>query len=317
MVSFIDGNRREFGVEPICDVLPIAPSTYYAARSRQPSARAVRDAELAPRLAALWRANYGVYGARKLGKAARRAGIDVGRDQAARLMRLAGIEGVRRRRQMRTTRPDAGAERPADLVERDFSADRPNRLWVTDLTYVATWAGVAYVCFIVDAFSRRIVGWRVAAHMRTSMVLDALEMARASRGTRLAASWPAATPAASSPRCAGANASPSWARRRRSAASATATTTPSPRPSTASTRPNSSAAPPAGPGAASTTSNSPPSPGCTGTTPSASTATSATSPRQSSRPPTLPDEPTTHWLETNKPSLHQTQGDSSFAIACG
>ena len=101
-------------------------------------------------------------------------------------MRLAGIEGIRRRRRVRTTRPDSGAVRPADLVERDFSATEPNRLWVSDLTYVATWAGVAYVCFIIDAYSRRIVGWRVAAHMRTSMVLDALEMARASRGTHLA-----------------------------------------------------------------------------------------------------------------------------------
>lgn len=186
MVDFIDENRSEFGVEPICEVLPIAPSTYYAARSRPPSARARRDAVLVPRLVALWQANYGVYGAHKLWRAARRAGLDVGRDQVARLMRRAGIEGVRRRRRVRTTRPDADAARPADLVERDFSADRPNRLWVSDLTYVPTWAGVAYVCFIVDAFSRMIVGWRVAAHMRTTMVLDALEMARASRGTHLA-----------------------------------------------------------------------------------------------------------------------------------
>ena len=185
MVDFIDENRSEFGVEPICEVLPIAPSTYYAAKSRPPSARARRDAILVPRLVALWEANYRVYWAHKLWRAARRAGLDVGRDQVARLMRLAGIEGVRRRRRVRTTRPDAGAERPADLVERSFTADRPNRLWVCDLTYVATWAGVAYACFIVDAFSRLIVGWRVAAHMRTTMVLDALEMARASRGTHL------------------------------------------------------------------------------------------------------------------------------------
>ena len=185
MVSFIDENREEFGVEPICAQLPIAPSTYYGAKSRPPSARARRDATLVPQLVALWRANYSVYGAHKLWRAARRAGIDVGRDQVARLMRLAGIEGIRRRRRVRTTRPTEGAVRPADLVERDFSATRPNRLWVSDLTYVATWAGVAYVCFIIDAFSRRIVGWRVAAHMRTSMVLDALEMARASRGTHL------------------------------------------------------------------------------------------------------------------------------------
>ena len=185
MVSFIDENREDFGVEPICAQLPIAPSGYYGAKSRPPSARARRDGVLVPQLVALWRANYRVYGAHKLWRAARRAGIDVGRDQVARLMRLAGIEGIRRRR-VRTTRPDSGAVRPADLVERDFSATEPNRLWVTDLTYVATWAGVAYVCFIVDAYSRMIVGWRVAAHMRTSMVLDALEMARASRATRLA-----------------------------------------------------------------------------------------------------------------------------------
>ena len=185
MVSFIDENREDFGVEPICAQLPIAPSGYYGAKSRPPSARARRDAVLVPQLVALWQANYCVYGAHKLWRAARRAGIDVGRDQVARLMRLAGIEGIRRRRRVRTTRPAEGAVRPADLVERDFTATAPNRLWVSDLTYVATWAGVAYVCFIIDAFSRRIVGWRVAAHMRTSMVLDALEMARASRGTHL------------------------------------------------------------------------------------------------------------------------------------
>ena len=185
MVSFIDENREEFGVEPICAQLPIAPSGYYAAKSRPPPARARRDAVLVPQLVALWQANYRVYGARKLWKAAQRSGIDVGRDQVARLMRLAGIEGARPRRRVRTTRPAEGAVRPADLVERDFTASAPNRLWVSDLTYVATWAGVAYVCFIIDAFSRRIVGWRAAAHMRTDMVLDALEMARASRGAHL------------------------------------------------------------------------------------------------------------------------------------
>src|SRR5205823_11429669 len=115
-----------------------------------------------------------------------RAGHQIGRDQVARLMRVAGIEGVgRRRKKLRTTAPDPTAGRPADLVKRDFTADRPNALWVSDLTYVPTWSGVAYVCFIVDAFSRMIVGWRVCAHMRTEMVLDALEMARWSRGTKL------------------------------------------------------------------------------------------------------------------------------------
>ncbi len=133
----------------------------------------------------MWENNYRVYGARKLWKAAGRAGLDVGRDQVARLMRAAGIEGVRRTKKVRTTRADPVAARHPDLVERHFQAEAPNQLWVTDLTYVPTWAGVAYVCFIVDAFSRTIVGWRVAGHMRTTMVLDAIEMARWSRGTSL------------------------------------------------------------------------------------------------------------------------------------
>ena len=138
-----------------------------------------------PVLMALWVANYRVYGARKLWRAAQRAGHDIGRDQVARLMREGGICGVRRGRRVFTTRRDDTTARAPDLVKRNFTADRPNALWVTDLTYVATWSGVAYVCFIIDAFSRMIVGWRVAANMRTPMVLDALEMARWSRGTRL------------------------------------------------------------------------------------------------------------------------------------
>ena len=122
---------------------------------------------------------------RKLWKAARRVGHDIGRDQVARLMRQMAIEGIsRRRRRVFTTRPDPDALRAPDLVKRNFTAERPDALWVTDLTYVPTRSGMAYVCFIVDAFSRRIVGWRVAATMRTAMVLDALEMARRSRGGR-------------------------------------------------------------------------------------------------------------------------------------
>jgi len=184
-VAFIDANRDEFGVEPICGVLQVAPSTYYAARLRAPSVRALRDEALLPVLVGIWEVNYQVYGARKLWKAARRAGLDVGRDQVARLMRQAGIQGTTRRRRVRTTRPDPAGVRHPDLVNRDFTATAPNQLWVTDLTFVATWAGVAYVCFITDAFSRRIVGWRVAANMRTEMVLEALEMARHARGARL------------------------------------------------------------------------------------------------------------------------------------
>ena len=185
MVDYIDQHRGVYGVEPICTVLPIASSTYYDNKKRPLSARAIRDAMMIPILLALFVANRKLYGAHKLWKAARRAGYDIGRDQTARLMRQMEIRGVSRRRKMRTTVPDDNAGRPGDLVERDFTANRPNLLWVTDLTFVSTWAGTGYVCFIIDAFSRRIVGWRVAAHMRTEMVLDALEMARQSRGTRL------------------------------------------------------------------------------------------------------------------------------------
>jgi putative transposase len=141
---------------------------------------------MTPVVRQLWEDNYRVYGARKIWKAARRAGHDLGRDQVARLMRAQGIEGVRRTKRVRTTKPDPGMPRHPDLVSRDFTATAPNQLWVTDLTYVPTWAGVAYVCFIIDAHSRMIVGWRVAGHMRTTMVLDAIEMARWSRGTQLA-----------------------------------------------------------------------------------------------------------------------------------
>lgn len=184
MVDYIDRHRDEFGVEPICEVLQVAPSTYYAAKARQLSARAVRDAVMMQLLMVLWVANRKVYGAHKLWKAARRAGHDIGRDQVARLMRQMGIRGVSRRRKVFTTRQDPDAWRAPDLVNRVFTADRPDALWVTDLTYVPTRSGMAYVCFIVDAFSRRIVGWRVATHMKTAMVLDALEMARRSRGGR-------------------------------------------------------------------------------------------------------------------------------------
>jgi len=182
MVAYIDAHREEFGVESICHTLQIAPSTYYAAKSRTPSARAVRDAVMMEVLMVLWVTNSKVYGAHKLWKAARRGGHDIGRDQVARLMRELGIHGVSRRRKVFTTHQDPEATRAPDLVNRNFTADRPDALWVTDLTYVPTRSGMAYVCFIVDAFSRRIVGWRVAANMKTEMVLDALEMARRSRG---------------------------------------------------------------------------------------------------------------------------------------
>lgn len=163
----------------------MAPSTYYDTKARPPSQRVCRHAVLGPALVTLWEDNYRVYGARKLWKAARRAGHDVGRDQVARLMRAAGICGARRGKRVRTTKADPAAVRHPDLVKRQFTATAPNQLWVTDLTFVPTWAGVAYVCFLIDAFSRMIVGWRVASHMRTTMVLDAIEMARWSHGKLL------------------------------------------------------------------------------------------------------------------------------------
>ena len=187
IIGFVDDHRDELGVEPICRALQIAPSTYYTAKQRQdaPSARALRDVVLKQVLMVLWVANRKVYGAHKLWKAARRAGHDVGRDQVARLMRTMQINGVsRQRRKVFTTRADPEALRAPDLVNRNFTAERPDALWVTDLTYVPTRSGMGYVCFIVDVFSRRIVGWRVASNMRTEMVLDALEMARRSRGSQ-------------------------------------------------------------------------------------------------------------------------------------
>ena len=190
IIAYIDVHRDEFGVETICRVLTehgckIAPSTYHASKSRPASARAVRDAAMMQILMVLWVANRKVYGAHKLWKAARRAGHDIGRDQTARLMRELDIRGVsRRRKKVFTTISDPDAVRAPDLVDRNFTAERPDALWVTDLTYVPTRSGMAYVCFIVDAFSRRIVGWTVASNMKTQMVLDALEMARRSRGSK-------------------------------------------------------------------------------------------------------------------------------------
>jgi putative transposase len=174
---FIDDHRDRFGVEPICTTLQVAPSTYYAAKRRPPSPRALRDAALKPELSRVHAANFGVYGARKLWRQLLREGIRVGRDRVARLMRELGIAGVVRGKPKRTTIPAALADRPGDLVERRFRAPAPNRLWVADLTYVRTWSGFCYVAFIIDAYSRRIVGWRVSTSLRTDLALDALEMA--------------------------------------------------------------------------------------------------------------------------------------------
>jgi putative transposase len=176
-----DGGLR-WGVEPICEVLTehqlkIAPATYYAAKTRPASARAARDARLKPIIERVHRDNYGVYGVRKMHAALRRAGIDIGRDQTARLMRELGLAGVRRGTVKRTTVRDDTAARPADLVNRDFRADGPDQLWVCDLTYIRTWVGFGYLALVIDVFSRRIVGWALAGHMRTELPLEALELA--------------------------------------------------------------------------------------------------------------------------------------------
>jgi transposase InsO family protein len=174
----IDQMRPAFGVEPVCRALQVPTSTYYARRTRGLSARALRDRQLVREIE-LARAGYRrVYGVRKTWKELRRRGIEAGRDRIGRLMRAEGLEGVRRGRRPRTTTPaECAAERVRDLVQRRFVADRPNQLWVADLTYIRTWSGFSYLAFILDVFSRRIVGWQIASHMRTELVLDALEMA--------------------------------------------------------------------------------------------------------------------------------------------
>ena len=185
MSRYIDEHRSSFGVEPICQVLAVAPSSYYAARSRPPSARSIRDQELKADIARVHAANFGVYGVRKLWRALRRQGTLIGRDHAGRLMTALGLAGVVRGKTIRTTHPAPVGERPADLVQRIFSAAAPNRLWLADLTYVWTVRGFCYTAFVIDAFSRRIVGWRVASHLRTDLALDALEMAIWARGSTL------------------------------------------------------------------------------------------------------------------------------------
>jgi putative transposase len=182
-VAFIDAHQSldsgglRWGVEPICRVLEIAPSTYYGAKARPPSARAERDAELRPKLRELWERNYCVYGRRKLTRAARKAGLDLGRDQVARLMRAEGLRGASRARRRFTTHSDPATVRAPDLVGRDFTATRPNHKWVADFTYCSTWTGVVYVAFITDVFSRRIVGWKASRSMSAALVVDALNMA--------------------------------------------------------------------------------------------------------------------------------------------
>jgi putative transposase len=182
LVTFVDEHKDVFGVEPICRVLtahgaPIAPSTYYAAKSRPPSARAVRDARLRDEVTRVWKENYEVYGADKVWLELNRQGITTARCTVERLMRDLGLQGARRGRTVRTTVPGKDGQRAPDLLGRDFTAPAPDRRWVADFTYVAAWSGTVYVAFVVDIYSRAIVGWSAATHKRAKLVLDALQMA--------------------------------------------------------------------------------------------------------------------------------------------
>jgi transposase InsO family protein len=182
MIAFIDDHRAAYGVEPICRELPIAPSTYhaYAARRVDPAKappRVRRDVVLRGEVRRVWAENFGVYGVRKVWRQLGREGIGVARCTVARLMRQMGLRGIVRGKSVRTTISDKAAPCPLDRVNRDFKAPAPNRLWVSDFTYVATWAGVVYVAFVIDAYARRIVGWRVSRTAEASFVLDALEQA--------------------------------------------------------------------------------------------------------------------------------------------
>ena len=245
MLGFIEAHRQEHGVEPICKVLPIAPSTWrrHAARAADPAklpARAQRDAGLKADIRRVFEENFQVYGVRKVWRQLQREGIQVARCTVARLMREMGLRGAIRGKPVKTTIADKGLPCPLDRVNRQFRADRPDQLWLSDFTYVSTWSGFVYVAFIIDAFARRIVGWRVS---RPMPALSWMPWSRpcTSAGqpgnpdwsitrTGAANTCPSATPSGSA-----------WpASNRRSAVSGTATTTPWPKPSTVSTRPNSS-----------------------------------------------------------------------------
>ena len=182
MSAFIDEHRERFGVELICRVLGVSASAYYQRASGQRSARAVKDERLVERIRELHAANYYAYGYRRMWKALGRAGEHVGRDRVKRLMLAAGMQGRQAPRQAwRTTKPDPEARRRPDLVGRAFAAPAPDRLWVADLSYLRCWEGLVFFAFVIDAYSRRVVGWQLASHMRTTLVLDALRKALGTR----------------------------------------------------------------------------------------------------------------------------------------
>ena len=187
MVKFIDKYRNEYGVEPICELLPIAPSTYYRHKHldnnpEKRSARSIKDEILLVDIMRIWQENRCVYGARKIWLALNREGKSVARCTVERLMKVLKIQGIRRGVKKITTIPNKNVDKPDDLVKRNFAANRPNQLWVADFTYVATWSGFVYVAFVIDVFSRKIVGWRALKNMSTTLVLDALDQALWARG---------------------------------------------------------------------------------------------------------------------------------------
>jgi transposase InsO family protein len=245
MVAFIDDHRGQFGVEPICRELPIAPSTYFKRKAeerdpRRRSPRAQQDAILRAIIERIWHEHHQVYGPRKVWKQMGRENLRAARCRVRRLMRDINLAGaVRGRAWTTTTQPGPDAERPRDLVDRHFTATRPNQLWVSDFTYVATWRGFVYVAFVVDVFARRIVGWRVSSSLVTDFVLDALEQAICERGAqhtnRLVHHSDRGTGRSIS-RCATPTASPMPASRRPSAAAAIRTITPSPSRSSVSSK---------------------------------------------------------------------------------
>jgi putative transposase len=176
--AFIEQHRERFGVEPICSTLGVSASAHYERASGRRSSRAIEDERLLAKISELHEANYLAYGSRRMWKALLRSGERVGRDRVARLMRRAGIQGAKRRgKPWRTTRSDPTALRSPDLVQRDFTASRPDERWFADFTYLRCWEGLVFFSFVIDAYSRRIVGWQFAPHMRTTLVLDALRMA--------------------------------------------------------------------------------------------------------------------------------------------
>ena len=182
MTRYVEERREAFGVEPVCRAIGVPVSTHYARRSRKPSRRALADRVLVVEIYAAREGYRRVYGVRKTWKQLKRRGVVVGRDRVARLMRAEGLEGVRRGKKKRTTiAGEASIERARDLLQRDFNATRPNEKWVADVTYLRTWSGFVYLAFILDCYSRMIVGWQLATHLRTDLVMDALEMANGLR----------------------------------------------------------------------------------------------------------------------------------------